>query len=91
MDLPITLKEALLGGKVEAPTLYGPVTLTVPPQSNSFRVLRLKGKGLPGGGTEPAGDLYVRLIVTLPDPPDPKLASALKDWDGHYDPRAKLK
>lgn len=91
MDLPITLKEALLGGKVEARTLYGPVTLTVPPQSNSFRVLRLKGKGLPGAGSEPAGDLYVRLIVALPDPPDPKLSSALKDWDAQYDPRAKLK
>src|SRR6185436_1329230 len=48
MDIPITLKEALEGAKVEVPTLYGPVTLTIPPQSNSFRVLRLKGKGLPG-------------------------------------------
>ena len=54
-------------------------------------MLRLKGKGLPGSGSEAAGDLYVRLIVTLPDPPDPKLAAALKDWDGSYDPRAKLK
>src|SRR5215470_1829729 len=48
LDLPITLKEALLGGKVPVPTLTGPVTLTVPPHSNSGRVLRLKGKGLPG-------------------------------------------
>jgi DnaJ-class molecular chaperone len=91
MDLPITLKEALEGAKVEVPTLYGPVTLTVPPQSNSYRVLRLKGRGLPGSGSEAAGDLYVRLIVSLPDPPDPKLAAALKGWGGKYDPRAKLK
>jgi DnaJ-class molecular chaperone len=91
MDLPVTLKEAISGAKVEVPTLDGAVTLTVPPQSNSFRVLRLKGKGLPGSGSEAAGDLYVRLIVTLPDPPDPKLAAALKDWDNPNNPRAKLK
>ena len=91
MDVPITLKEALDGAKVEVPTLYGPVTLTIPAQSNSFRVLRLKGKGLPGSGSEAAGDLYVRLIVTLPEPPDQKLAAALKGWEGNYDPRAKLK
>ncbi len=91
MDLPITLKEAIGGGKVEVPTLYGPVSLTVPPNSNSFRVLRLKGKGLPGAAAEAAGDLYVRLIVTLPEPPDPKLAALLKEWDNPYDPRAKLK
>jgi DnaJ-class molecular chaperone len=91
MDLPVTLKEALEGAKVEVPTLYGPVTLTIPAQSNSYRVLRLKGKGLPGAGSEAAGDLYVRLVVTLPEPPDPKLAAALKGWDGKYDPRARLK
>ena len=91
MDIPITLKEALEGAKVEVPTLYGPVTLTIPPQSNSFRVLRLKGKGLPGSGSEAPGDLYARLIVTLPEPADPKLAAALKAWDGSYDPRVRLK
>ena len=91
MDLPVTLKEAINGAKVEVPTLDGAVTLTVPAHSNSFRVLRLKGKGLPGSGSEAAGDLYVRLIVTLPEQPDPKLAAALKDWDSSYNPRAKLK
>jgi DnaJ-class molecular chaperone len=91
MDLPITIKEAMDGAKVEVPTLFGPVTLTVPANSNSLRTLRLKGKGLPGTGSEAAGDLYVRLVVTLPEPPDPKLAAALKDWDGGYDPRVRLK
>ncbi len=91
MDLPITLKEALLGAKVPAPTLTGPVTLTVPPHSNSGRVLRLKAKGLPGTGGEAAGDLYVRLTVTLPDVPDHKLDEFVKDWGNDYDPRAKLK
>jgi DnaJ-class molecular chaperone len=91
MDLPITLQEAIMGAKVNAPTLTGSVSLTLPPNCNNGRVLRLKGKGLPEAGGEPAGDLYVRLMVTLPDPPDPKLEAFVKGWDAHYDPRAKLK
>ena len=91
MDLPVTLKEAILGGKVPVPTLTGSVTLTIPPHSNSGRTLRLKGKGMPGAGGESPGDLYVRLVVTLPEPADPKLDAFVKNWDNDYDPRAKLK
>ena len=91
MDLPITLKEAVLGGKVTVPTLSGPITLTIPPNSNSGKTLRLKGKGLPGAGSEAAGDLYVRLAVTLPEAPDAKLEAFVKGWTTDYDPRAKLK
>jgi DnaJ-class molecular chaperone len=91
MDLPITLKEAVMGAKVPVPTLTGPVTVTVPPHSNSGRVLRLKAKGLPGTGGESPGDLYARLVVALPDTPDPKLDAFVKNWDNDDDPRAKLK
>ena len=65
MDLPITLKEAVLGAKVNAPTLTGEVALTVPPHSNTGKVLRLKGKGLPGAAGEPSGDLYIKLVVEI--------------------------
>jgi DnaJ-class molecular chaperone len=95
MDLPITLKEAVLGAKVSAPTLGGTVQLTIPPNSNSGAVLRLKGKGIPGrgtsGGGEQAGDLYVRLVVTLPDKPDAELQKFAQSWSNSYDPRARLK
>ena len=91
MDLPVTLKEAVMGAKVPVPTLTGPVTLTVPPHSNSGRVLRLKAKGLPGTGGESPGDLYVRLVVTMPETPDPTLDAFLQSWDNSYDPRTKLK
>lgn len=91
MDLPISLKEAILGAKVGVPTLTGEVTLTVPPHSNSGQTLRLKGKGMPSGGIEPAGDLYIRLAVTLPESADRELESFVKRWDAQYDPRAKLK
>ncbi len=91
MELPVTLNEAILGGKIAVPTLTGSVTLTIPPHSNSGRTLRLKGKGMPGAGNESTGDLYVRLVVSVPEPADPKLDAFVKNWDNDYDPRAKLK
>jgi len=91
LDLPITLKEAVQGGKVTVPTLTGHVALTVPPNSNSGSTLRLKGKGVAGRGNEAPGDLYVKLIVTLPDKPDQALKDFLAQWKTDYDPRAKLK
>jgi DnaJ-class molecular chaperone len=90
MDLPVTLGEAVLGGKVTAPTLTGPVTLTVPANSNSGTSLRLKGKGIPAHGGQVAGDLYLRLIVTLPDQPDTALKKFAAEWHPDYDPRARL-
>jgi DnaJ-class molecular chaperone len=91
MDLPVTLKEAVLGGKVPVPTLTGPVTLSVPANSNTGSVLRLKGKGVPARGNEPAGDLYVRIVVSLPEKPDEALKQFAERWAADYDPRAKLR
>jgi DnaJ-class molecular chaperone len=51
------------------------------------KVLRLKGKGIPGAGQERTGDLYVRLIVTLPDGEDAELKSFVEGWRTDYDPR----
>jgi DnaJ-class molecular chaperone len=89
IDLPVSLKEAVLGAKVPVQTLSGSVSLSIPPHSNSGKVLRLKGKGFPGAGKEPAGDLYVRLIVTLPEGEDAELQSFAERWKAKYDPRAK--
>ena len=89
MDLPITLHEAVLGATVTVPTLTGPVALKVPAGSNSGGVLRLKGKGA-GAGSK-AGDLYVRLVITLPDAPDAALKRFVESWPASYDPRAKMK
>ena len=66
MDLPITLYDAILGGKVEAPTPDGPVTLTVPKGANSGAKLRLKGRGMPDGKGH-RGDLFARLMIMLPE------------------------
>lgn len=91
MDLPVTLKEAVLGGKVPVPTLTGTVSLSVPPNSNTGSTLRLKGKGIAAHGGMAAGDLYVRLVVSLPDKPDEALKSFVSGWAGDYDPRAKTR
>ena len=93
LDLPIALYEAVLGAKVESPTLGGKVELSLPPHSNSGRTLRLRGKGLPAAGDKPAGDLLVTLRVVLPEGADADLEELMRRWraDKPYDPRSELK
>jgi DnaJ-class molecular chaperone len=79
MDLPITLYDAVLGGKVEAPTPDGPVTLTIPKGANTGTRLRLKGRGLTDAHGR-RGDLFARLAVTLPDATDPALETFAETW-----------
>jgi DnaJ-class molecular chaperone len=79
MDLPISVPDAVLGGKVEAPTPDGPVTLSIPKGSNSGAKLRLKGRGLSDGKGK-RGDLFARLVVTLPDTPDAELEKFAEAW-----------
>jgi DnaJ-class molecular chaperone len=80
MEVPISVPDAVLGGKVEAPTPEGPVSLNVPKGSNSGAVLRLKGRGATDLRTGRRGDLFAKLVVTLPDPPDAKLEAFAEDW-----------
>ena len=79
IELPVTLKEAVLGAKVEAPTLSGTVTLTVPPRSSSGTRLRLKGRGIAGGHQ------FVELKVVLPKAEEPELEAFLKDWTPRHE------
>jgi DnaJ-class molecular chaperone len=79
LELPISLSEAVLGGRVRVPTPTGDVTMTVPKGSNTGTTMRLKGKGAPrqGGGH---GDQFVRLKVVLPKSPDPELEAFVSNW-----------
>lgn len=92
LDLPVTVYEAALGARVATPTLDGKVELTIPPHSNSGRVLRLRGKGLPAADGKIAGDLYVSLKIVLPEKASADLDQRMREWrDAHsYDPRAKM-
>jgi DnaJ-class molecular chaperone len=80
LELPISLSEAVLGGRVRVPTPTGEVAMTVPKGSNTGTTMRLKGKGAPhhGGGH---GDEFVRLRVVLPKGPDPELEAFVSAWD----------
>ena len=88
LDLPITLKEAVLGGKVKVPTPDGPVMVTIPKGSTSGKVLRLKGRGFTGKNGK-RGDQLVALEVDLP-PDDAELQSFAEKWGGGGNPRANL-
>lgn len=91
LDLPVTVAEAMLGGRVTVPTLDGAVAMTIPPGSDTGTRLRLRGKGIPGSASKPAGDAYATLRVVL-GPEDKGLASFLrgrKDAPA-WNPRAKL-
>jgi len=90
VDLPITLYEAVLGGKVRVPTLGSAVELSIPKNTSSGRTFRLKGKGLPKAGG--SGDLFVTTRIMLPDGNDAELEALMQKWrDGHpYNPRSDL-
>ncbi|TGY89977.1 J domain-containing protein [Marinicauda algicola] len=91
VDLPITLKEALQGGKVRAPTVEGPVEVRVPEGTSSGALLRLRGKGVPKpDGTR--GDQIVRLMIDIPVN-DPQLDSFVETWTppADYDPRKRFR
>ncbi|MEE3623180.1 DnaJ C-terminal domain-containing protein [Nitrospirillum sp. BR 11752] len=86
IELPVTLKEALLGAKVKVPTIHGSVMLAIPPRSSSGTRLRLKGRGIR------QGHQVVELKVVLPPGEEPELAAFLEGWTPRHDadPRAGL-
>ena len=88
VDLPVSLAEAVRGGKVRAPTLDGPVTVRIAPMTSSGARLRLKGKGVPDPAGGPRGDQILRVMIQLPRNPDPALADAAEDRAG-ADPRVE--
>ena len=90
-DLPITLYDAVLGGKVRVPTLGGAVELAIPAGTSGGRTFRLKGKGMSVDGKH--GDLLATVRIALPERGDPELEQLMKKWRDHkrYDPRGGVK
>lgn len=92
LDLPITIYEAVLGAKVDVPTVSGSVRMTVPKGSSSGDILRLRGKGvLRADGT--AGDQKVILRIVMPKHVDQDLKTLMEKWRSAYpyDPRSKMR
>jgi DnaJ-class molecular chaperone len=88
LNLPVTLKEAVLGGKVKVPTPEGPVMLTIPKGTTSGKVLRLKGRGFTAKDGK-RGDQLVSVEIDLPAS-DPELEKFAEGWSGGGNPRASL-
>ena len=88
LDLPVTLKEAVLGAKIKVPTPEGPVMVTVPKGTSSGKVLRLKGRGFTAKDGK-RGDQLVAVEIALPAN-DAALQQFAEGWDGGGNPRAGL-
>lgn len=86
LDLPVTLKEAMLGTTLEVPTVKGPVRLTIPGGSGTGTRLRLRGRGISGGHQ------FVQLDVVVPPGREPALQAFLEGWTPEHavDPRAGM-
>ncbi|MET0279262.1 MAG: J domain-containing protein [Pseudorhodoplanes sp.] len=90
LELPVTIYEAVLGGKVRVPTLDGAVELAIPPNTSGGRTFRLRGKGLPG--KDGAGDLLATVRIALPETQDSELEELMRKLRDSqpYDPRKNL-
>jgi DnaJ-class molecular chaperone len=88
LELPVTLKEAVLGAKVKVPTPEGAVMLTIPKGTTSGKVLRLKGRGFTGRDGK-RGDQLVTIEVDVPAD-DADLQRFAEGWTGGGNPRASL-
>jgi len=87
IDLPIALHEAVLGGKVEVPTITGKVSMTVPKGATTGQILRLRGRGVKTA--KAAGDQLVRLTIAMPEQVDEELEGFMQSWaqSHNYNPR----
>ena len=87
IELPVSLAEAVLGARIPVPTVTGPVTMTIPKESDTGTVLRLRGKGIQRSANP--GDQYVTLKVVIGHPADPELSDFVEKWGpSHaFDPR----
>lgn len=92
LELPVSLAEAVLGGRITVPTVDGDVAMTIPRASNTGTTLRLKGRGILDRKSKQRGDQYVKLKVVLPEGEDPDLARFVESWNAGRadDVRARL-
>jgi DnaJ-class molecular chaperone len=92
VDVPISVGEAILGAKVDVPTLEGAKSVTIPSGSSSGQRLRLKGQGVPGSGGKPPGDLFVAIKIVVPKGVDDESRKLIEEFQTRNpsNPRAGL-
>jgi DnaJ-class molecular chaperone len=93
LELPVSIGEAVLGAKVEVPTIDGRVTVAVPKGASTGQVLRLRGKGIKNSRSGTLGDQLITIKIVLPQAIDGELERFMKDWNAKhaYDPRARFR
>jgi molecular chaperone DnaJ len=77
----VSIVQAILGAKIEVPTLDEPVTLEIPKGTQSGKILRIKGMGLPHLGSTQKGDLLVEVSVRIPTKVTKKQEDLLREFD----------
>ena len=80
VEVPVTLREAMLGGRIQVPTIGQPVTVTVPKGSNTGTTLRLRERGIRNRKTGQRGHQLITLKVVLPTAEEPELVEFLETW-----------
>lgn len=84
VDVPVTITEAVLGGKINVPTLDGNVTMTLPPGTDSGKKFKLKGKGIPNRKTGIKGDEFAVIKIVVPKKVSSKTKDALEEIEKAY-------
>lgn len=92
VDVPVSLREAVLGGRIEVPTINGPVGVTIPKNSNTGKTLRLRDKGVSNPRAGTTGHQFITLKVVLPGDEEPELSAFLEGWTPRNakDPRKEM-
>ena len=92
VEVPVTLKEAVLGARIEVPTIGGPVTVSVPKGSNTGTTLRLRDRGMRNRKSGQRGHQMINLKVVLPAVEEPELVAFLETWQpkAEQDPRKEM-
>ncbi|MFO0908140.1 MAG: J domain-containing protein [Isosphaeraceae bacterium] len=80
VEVPITIAEAVMGAKVDVPSLTGLKALPIPPGTSGGMKLRLRGQGLPGSGDKPDGDLFVVIKIVVPKSVDEESKRLIREF-----------
>ncbi len=84
VEVPVTVTEAVAGGKIKVQTLDGPVTMTLPPGTDSGKKFRLKGKGIPSKRKGVKGDQFAVVKIVVPKNINDKTKEALQEIEKAY-------
>ena len=80
-DVPLKFADAALGGEIDVPTLDGRVKLKVPPETQTGKLFRLRGRGVPAVRGGPTGDLLCRVVIETPVRLSDKQKDLLRQFD----------